>query len=443
MNISTRLLLAIIAAAFTPFAHSSVASEPRRAGMHQYDIMGSGFQIKARGNAHLEIQINNTHGADLNAYVSGIDPGTGKAVLLRSDTWQWHVLDPGDSQYTDIPQQIKPDIKLAINVPNQKQISFTLPGFLESGRIWLAEGELMFNTTTKGLLVEPTVANPSLPEYNIKWGFLELSNLENEGIHVNLSFVDWVSLTIGMALTSTNSTGAPDTQNVKGITPESLNDICSEMEAQSRTDSHAEWGRMCVRSQDNTILRVVSPNFYAHLDAGKNSMNDYYSSYVQKVWTKYKDVDLRINTQGAEDGEDLPVAGNGAQSICRVNEDFLKCNGTGDPQFAKPSTTDIWGCTGPFGNETSLVQKRLAARLCAAFARSTLLLEGGEVQPYGDESKYYSENVTNHYSRILHQHLIDGKGYSFPYDDVNPVGQNAAGLLTAAEPKLLQVTVSA
>lgn len=58
-------------------------------------------------------------------------------------------------------------------------------------------------------------------------------------------------------------------------------------------------------------------------------------------------------------------------------------------------------------------------RLAAAFNRSTLLTDSG--QPDGENpADYYTSAITNHYARIVHTTMIDGRGDAFPYDDVAP-----------------------
>lgn len=77
-------------------------------------------------------------------------------------------------------------------------------------------------------------------------------------------------------------------------------------------------------------------------------------------------------------------------------------------------------------------------RLCAAIVRTTLLVAGGEFQPGPSAEEYYTVNPTSHYSRVIHENEVDGKGYAFPYDDVNPSGsEDAAGLVSSGNPETL------
>ena len=76
--------------------------------------------------------------------------------------------------------------------------------------------------------------------------------------------------------------------------------------------------------------------------------------------------------------------------------------------------------------------------------RSTLLLDGGDVQPSLSSDSYYTADPTNHYSRLVHDNEVDGRGYAFPYDDVNPDGHgDSSGLVHSGAPKTLTVYVGA
>jgi hypothetical protein len=112
--------------------------------------------------------------------------------------------------------------------------------------------------------------------------------------------------------------------------------------------------------------------------------------------------------------------------------------------YSKPSAQDIFGCnSGPFAiiDGDNAIHQAVVPRLCAAFNRGTLLETGGNVQPSLSSDFYYLTSPNNHYSRIVHQHEADGLGYAFAYDDVNPDGENQAGLVAGPDPQLLHIVV--
>ncbi|KAF6836040.1 glucanase B [Colletotrichum plurivorum] len=134
----------------------------------------------------------------------------------------------------------------------------------------------------------------------------------------------------------------------------------------------------------------------------------YFQPYVNAVWDRYRSADLTINTQ-AQWGD---VKG-------RVGSDNLLTFGDVG-SFTQPSARDIFSCsTGPFGGypKNQAEMGAIGARIAAAFNRSTLLTN--DQQPQGERvDDYYRDVRTNHYSRICHEVSPDGRGYAFPYDDV-------------------------
>ncbi|GAP90955.1 putative glycoside hydrolase family 64 protein [Rosellinia necatrix] len=377
---------------------------------------------KAARSGPLPISIVNNFDNGMFMYVTGRD-SSGKPCLLGANGQ--YVYPQADG--TGVPKEIVANIAIPLN--NKGGTSqITLPQALISARIWFARGQLKFYTVRDGngvsAIVEPSAANPADPSAGIQWGFIEF-NYDGTTIYANISFVDFVGLPLGMGLTLAGG----QQQIVKGLQNGAVNNICNGVKAQARADGQI-WDRLCQTSSSGQALRVLAPNLYVSGNPG--SFGSYYSSYVDQVWSKYSNENLMINTQAA--------AGTVA---CRVSNNQLNCNGD-NRSYAKPSVGDIWGCnSGPFaiiGSDND-VHRAVVPRLCAAFTRSTLLLAGGNVQPSLGVNSYYTVNPTSHYSRIVHQYETDGIGYAFSYDDVNPSGQNAAGVVAGPNPTNLKITI--
>lgn len=382
--------------------------------------------ISERAGQTLPFQfVNNFSGKAVNAYVVGLD-SQNRVTFVRQDG---SVVYPS-SGGSGVPVPITANIKIALPAQGQR-LSMTLPFPLSSARIYFSEGELQFAMVSIGNgrdgLVQPAVTNLSDPSAALNWGFVELTFTTDGVIYANVSYVDFVGMILSMSLTTTD--GSP-TQITKALAAGSMKNICNEIRTQGSIDGRP-WGKMCIADASGNAIRVLSPGDYTVIDS--QGFSTYWDSYVNQVYAKYSTQPLTINTQGS--------AGN---VNCRASGNSMTCDGD-NLAFNKPTAGDIWGCnSGPFANTGSDLHKAILARLCAAFVRSTLLLNGGNVQPQLSSASYYTVQPTNHYSRLVHKYEVDGKGYAFPYDDVNPDGnENASGTVSSGHPGTLTVYVGA
>jgi hypothetical protein len=376
----------------------------------------------AQGNNPLRLDVVNNFGDNqMYLYVTGRD-SNGVAVMLSPDG-TFFTPDAGGST-TPVP--LNGPIATELGAKGETT-SVTIPDFLISSRIWVSEGPLQFMVLageTGATIVEPAVTNDQDPSINVKWGFVEF-NWANNSIFANISYVDWVGIAMGMGLTLATN----ETQIVKGLQEGAVENICNDLKAQAEKDG-AEWDKLCQYNADGSALRVLSSNLY--LASHPEWQSNYYNDYIDQVWAKYAAEDLTIATQS-----------DAGEVACRVNGDQMNCQGD-DMAFPKPTIIDIYGCnSGPFANlpNATPLHQAIVPRLCAAFTRSTLLMDGGNVQPSLSAENYYTVDPTNHYSRIVHNYEQDGLGYAFSYDDVNPDGENAAGTVAGDSPTLLKVTV--
>ncbi|KAI0809483.1 hypothetical protein GGR55DRAFT_689622 [Xylaria sp. FL0064] len=326
---------------------------------------------------------------------------------------------------------------------------FKTPGAVKGGRIYLvADGHLDFYTDQDKKIIHPDPHNAKDVASRELWGFIEFTHIEDpssgdESMTVNLSFVDWVSLPLGIGITSKSKNG---TNNVTlgGLQPDGLARVCEALSALG-----SFWPRLCMRSPSNTPIRVMSPEKYISLHSDDKDASNYYEPYITMTWEKYKNVDLQINTQVDGPNSNIKVD-DGRIITCRVGgtDNILHCdNDAGD--FACPVSRDIYGCnSGPFANPEdatteSWSRARVRPRLCAAFARSTLHLDGVQPSHSVGPDKYYQYSITNHYSKVVHENLIGGSGYAFSYDDVAPDSiANSAGLITTEHPVRLDIHIN-
>ncbi|KAL9081089.1 MAG: hypothetical protein Q9157_000294 [Trypethelium eluteriae] len=372
----------------------------------------------------LKINMVNNFAGSVNAYVTGLDSNDQLVVLQTDGTWLYP-----NANGASVPQPITGNIALPLGGQGSTT-TITLPDYISSGRIWFAaNGDLQFFVVESGTggssLVEPSSANPHDPSAAVNWGFVELTNTEDDGLFANISYVDFVGLPLGMSLS-----GGGGLQTAQGLPANAVSSICNDLKAQADSDGQP-WDQLCVTDVNGNPLRVIAPSDYSSVNS--DAFSNYWTDYINQVWQKYSSQPLTINTQ---------VSAGDVQ--CTVSDGLLNCNGD-NRGYAQPIASDIWGCnSGPFAIEAgdNDVHRAVVPRLCAAFDRSTLLLAGGNTQPGLGSSAYYTVSPTNFYSKFIHQYELDGRGYAFPYDDVNPDGaSNASGELSDGTPSSLTVTV--
>jgi hypothetical protein len=384
------------------------------------DLTIMGGSASKSANSALNVSLQNVmNSGTVYAYITGqaIDNNNALFLLQADGQTPYYPTSP-----TSTGAALAVDCGILLGGPGTNRI-VTIPR-IAGGRIWFCVNDrLTFLLNPGPGLVEPSVSNPSDPNYNKNWGFCEFT-FNNLQLFANITYVDFVSLPI--ALTLLNTSGA--SQHVAGIPANGLDTACSGLIAQNNVDN-AGWDQLIVKSSSGGNLRALSPNT-GHVMNG-NLFSGYYAGYINAVWAKYESADLTINTQA-----------QWGNVVGRVVSGLLTFPGVGT--FAQPSAADIFSCsTGPFAaSPTNTAEMgNIGARLAAAFNRSTLLVDSN--QPEGElVSTYYESSPTNHYSRIVHGVNLDGRGYAFPYDDVgSSSGGDQSGSVSDGSPALLTVAV--
>ncbi|KAH8727743.1 hypothetical protein GQ44DRAFT_69379 [Phaeosphaeriaceae sp. PMI808] len=372
----------------------------------------------ASGMLQIALQ-NKSNSNNVYAYI------TGRAI--ERDNTPIFVQADGQSLYypttpRDTQQPLQADVAIPLGAPGNT-VTVTIPK-IAGGRIWFSiDSRLTFLLNPGPAVVEPSVTNPSDPNFNINWTFCEFTYNQAQ-LFANISCVDFISIPI--ALTLTNAEGR--THSVPGMGADGLQRVVNELRAQAKRDGRP-WDKL-IYEANGQPLRVLSPN---NLLVGNSSAWDgYWNLYTDAVWDKFRREDITINTQAA--------AGN---LTGRIYGDELQLGQAGS--FLPPSARDIFSCsTGPFATGSNQARNAVIPRLAAAFNRSTLLSSPGNNFPNGNNpSGYYRDlETTNHYARVVHEVQKDGRGYAFPYDDVVPDGgQDVAGVLFDGNPTLFTVAV--
>ncbi|KAI0600351.1 glycoside hydrolase family 64 protein [Biscogniauxia sp. FL1348] len=362
---------------------------------------------------------NNTRSNQVYAYITGlaIQYG-GQRCLIKAD---------GQSLYfpQNPPKILSPlaeDCAIPLGPPGNTVMT-RIPQ-LAGGRVWISrDAKLTFLLNPGPALVEPSVLNPTDLNANVDFGFCEFT-LNDAQLYANISYVDFVPrLPIGIHL-QTNS--GPE-QHVAGMASDSLDRLAEELRRQAAKEGRP-WDKLVVE-RNGRILRILNAT---HGDAVRASFDGYYEPYVEDVWRYWVTQQtrghyLKINTQAAPGVLGCWFTPDGGLQI-------------GDERFGQPTTADIFGCnSGPFTTGPSPTRNAIIPRLAAAFVRSALM-ETDKHPSYPET--FYKRSPTNHYARLVHEQTIDGKGYAFAYDDVQPDGgDDQSGKVNAGDPVLLTVVV--
>lgn len=299
-------------------------------------------------------------------------------------------------------------VPTGIRVPAGGSASVRLPP-LSSGRVFLSVGRpLVFLVAADGGIATPSVANPDDPNADVEWGFCEFT-FDEFGLYANITMVDFVALAVGLQLQT-----ATGQQAVGGLVPGGLATIADGLA------SRKGWNELVV-TRDGVPMRVLSPNLLGPAGA----LTGYLDPYIDQVWSRYRQTDLVVDTQS-----------RWGRLTGRVGADGrLRFAGAGS--FDRPSTHAVFNCSvAPFVTAND-VMGNLSARLAAALNRGTLL--ANPQQPDATADTFYRSPLTNHYARLVHESMVDGAGYAFPYDDVHADGYNTEGRVVDPAPRRLTI----
>ncbi|KAJ4987592.1 glucanase B [Stagonosporopsis vannaccii] len=357
---------------------------------------------------------NDSDSENIHAYVTGIAiKHDGKRCLLKANGKDLYF----PTEVKDIGSSLQEDCAIPLGKPGNTT-NITIPQ-IAGGRIWIVDGKLTFLLNPGGpALVEPSVLNPSDPNHGVNFGFAEFT-LNDAQLYANISYVDFVPR-IPIAIRLQQHSGA--SQHVAGMRPDGLDQLADSLRAQAQKDGRP-WDKLIVH-ENGQNLRILNAT---HGNAVGADFSGYFEPLVDEAWNKYSACSCHINTQAGPGELDGHITSSGKLRI-------------GDEEFDKPSTADILGCnSGPFTTGSSPARNAIIPRLAAAFVRSSITETQRHPSP---PETFYTREPTNHYARLVHEVNVDGKGYAFAYDDVQPDdGDDQSGKVNAGDPKLFVVSV--
>jgi hypothetical protein len=194
-------------------------------------------------------------------------------------------------------------------------------------------------------------------------------------LYANVSYVDFVGLPVAISLEN----DAGEMKKVLGMPPDGLDKVCKGLQSQAHTDGMG-WDKLIVNGPDGKPLRILSPNQGCVMDT--NFLANYFEPYVDKVWERFTNEDITIDTGGAA----------GVLKGRVIGDKFV----IGGEEFSKPTTKQIFSASGdPFQTGVNFRRDAIIPRLDAEFNRSTLMMHL-DMFP-GQPDQYYKNDVTNHY----------------------------------------------
>lgn len=363
-------------------------------------IVAGGVHGASAATAQLPFTITNNSGRGDATYVYVVARNSAGTQGYVDAGGGWHAYPFPGSIPSGTPNPDAPDVSIA-GPGNGSSRTITLPPNLAGGRIYLSMGsKLKFFMTTNGL-VEPAPWVSNDPNANVLYDWTEFARAGNNGnaIFINTTTVDMFSIPLSVSVTQSN--GSTQTQGITGNREGIFNSL---------TGLGGDWSRLQTNAGGQP-LRVLAP---VHGIANGVFSSTYLDSYTNAVWSYYSSHTLYVDTAWGT------MTGNVSGNAMTVRNP----NGTVMGTLTKPSTADVFACSGgvqPGGQPHQAETLAVGARVCAGLNRATLSTAGrvmSDHQPTTDAGSFYGQSASNLFSKVIHQNSLNGLAYGFSYDDV-------------------------
>ena len=303
--------------------------------------------------------------------------------------------------------------------------SFQMPRII-SGRVYISfEQPTYFHINPGPALEFPSAVNDALPNYTIIFDKVEL-DWQNAALpFMNTTNVDFFSIAFKMELKG--SGGSLGTAGFNKTRKAIMDELCA---------LPSIWQNGIIPPPDPTpaptpATRFVTPHKLDDITLCK----DYFNDYVSICWSYYTPNTLAM--QNLPDDPAMTATGQVAGNVFT----FTVTSGgdTGEVvtiNNLNGQSQHIFGCDGPgylftTGSDSKSKQS-IIKQMGAALNRSVLFNIQTSSTWWSDPSKFYTQELTNHYSGILHDAAYNGFCYGFPYDDVGKYDTGISGDATEA-----------
>ncbi|MFD0312987.1 glycoside hydrolase family 64 protein [Streptomyces flavalbus] len=352
--------------------------------------LGSGPAAQAAVPDSIPLQLTNNSGRGdaVHVYVLGTSLTTGQQGWADA-SGAFHAWPAGGN-----PPVPAPDAAIPGPAAGQTK-TIRIPKL--SGRIYFSYGQKLDFRLATGGLVQPAVQNPGDPNRNILFNWSEYT-LNDSGLWLNSTQVDMFSAPYAVGVQRADGT----TVSTGRLKAGGYRAVLNGLRAQP-----GGWAGLVQTRSDGTVLRALSPAYGLETGALPAAVLD---DYVNRVWQKYATTTLTVTPFG--DRPDIRYYGRVSGGVMN----FTNSSGAVVTSFQKPDAPSVFGCHRLLDAPNDQVRGPISRTLCAGFNRSTLLTNPN--QPDTSAAGFYQDAVTNHYARLIHDRMADGKAYAFAFDDV-------------------------
>ncbi|MET3131183.1 hypothetical protein AAKU55_001442 [Oxalobacteraceae bacterium GrIS 1.11] len=292
---------------------------------------------------------------------------------------------------------------------------------LNSARLFLSVGSPMYikvNADINGKIAYAgaNIENPSDPNIDVTFDFVEMAIVPESGFFGNTTRVDQFGFPLRLRLQGLN--GYDQTVGETETRAALFDQYLASVPPQFRSLAQAPYAP----------YRIVAPAHASFNNGGANA--NYLDSYINDLWKKYASQRLTFtNQQGTFSGQ---VSGGRFQFTDGAGTYNVNKPTTAMALLGSGSLADASG-TAP-GSPAYNKQLQIQAQLCAAINRHIV-----EDPAHWSNADFYYANgqPSNSFARFWHEHSINKLAYGFAYDDV---WEKSSSLHTAA-PTVATVTV--
>jgi len=276
----------------------------------------------------------------------------------------------------------------AFTLAQAKAANFRSWTSVRGGRLYISVGSPVFIPVDDNAWGGPDLLNPNDPNIDVPYDWYEYTYVHNQvPFGGNTGMVDQ----FGVPLTHRVVNAALGIDVTKGTTG-------TRDQILAQYNSFVPAAFKGLASQ----YRVKAP-YKDSFRPGLANAN-YLQPYIDQVWNQYTNSDF-VFTRPGDTFRGRVVAG-------RLQ---FTWNGAGPFFIDKPTTFDVFGCTGNFAKGSDQ-EKALQAEFCGAFNRGV----AHNTANWHNPASYYQNGVMqNEYAHFWHVNGINGKAYAFAYDDTN------------------------